>query len=153
MPRRILKWASYYVGNRGVMLFILGLIWALIGVGTVTAPRTVPLPDSIIPLWVRSLFWIMPGIYAMAWTLLTPMMRTDDHNVWALLMVGPTARFVTYVAAGIMDVFNIGHDQERYRGILLGVLVWLAVLAMVDRCAVGLDRLPPVRPGRTNGLG
>lgn len=147
-PHRILRWASYYVGNRGVMAFTLGLIWTLIGVSTaLQLSPSPPLPDSIIPLWLRSLFWIIPGAYAMGWTALTPVRRTDDHNVWAGLMLGPSARFAAFVAAGIMDMFNWG--KQEYTGTWIGILAWLAVVAMVRTCAVGLDRLPPLRPGRS----
>lgn len=147
MPRRILRWASYHVGNRGVAAFILGLIWSLIGLSMLLDPGAQRvLPDSILPLWVRALFWIGPGVYAMAWTIATPVVRTDDHNLWGLLMIGPVVRFVTFVAAGIIDVFNLAH--EDFDGLSIGILLWLAVIALVWTCAVGLDRLPPVRPGR-----
>src|ERR1700742_454942 len=119
MPKRLVRWASSRVGHRGLMAFILGMIWTLIGVSTVTTPPPSPLPDTIIPLWVRAAFWIAPGVYAMAWTILTPMIRHDDHNVWGLLMIGPTARVVTFIAAGLMDIFNVGHEQEQYRGQVL----------------------------------
>lgn len=159
MPKRILRWASYYVGNRGVAAFILGLIWFLIGLSMLLDATNQDLPDSVLPMWMRSLFWVVPGVYAMAWTALTPIWRHDDHNVWALLMLGPTARFVTYIAAGIMNLFDLGHPDSSgahvdYRGPIIGILVWLAVLALVWTCAAGLDRLPPVRtvrPGRRSG--
>lgn len=152
MPIRIVYWTSSRVGHRGMMAFILGLIWTLIGISVVTTPQPVPLPDLILPSWLRAAFWLVPGVYAMAWTLLTSVVRQEDHNVWGLLMIGPTVRVVTFVAAGIMDVADIGHDQEKYHGQVLGILVWSAVLAMVAVCAIGLDRLPPPRPEGKHGL-
>jgi hypothetical protein len=147
MPRRLLSWASYFVGNRGVMAVILGVIWTLIGVSTMLGEGgPAVLPDSVLPLWVRGVFWIVPGLYAIAWTAMTPIRQTADHNVWALLMIGPTARFFTFVAAGIMDLVDWHEPRGGYKGVWLGILAWLAVLAMVDRCAVGLDRLPPRLP-------
>jgi hypothetical protein len=150
LPRRILRWASYHVGNRGVAAFIIGVLWTLIGISMLLDANTQYLPDSILPTWLRSLFWIVPGAYAMGWQLATPMWKHDDHNVWGALMLGPSARFFTYLAASVMDMLNIGpHDDTGhvidYRGTVIGMLVWLAVIALIDRCAVGLDRLPPER--------
>ncbi len=97
---------------------------------------------------------MIPGTYAVVWTWGYPWAKTDDHNVWGLLVVGPVARFFSFVAAGIMDVFN-WHEPEPsgYQNVWLGILAWLAVGIMVGVCAVGLDRLPPtIEEVETRGL-
>lgn len=143
MPRRLLRWASYRVGNRGVVAFILGFIWFLIGASLLVAPPPAPLPDKVIPAWIRAVAWMVTGAFAMGWQLVTPARKHDDHNVWGLLMIMPAARFFTLVAAGIIDMFHF-HGLD-YQATWLGAAVWVTVVALIDRCAVGLDRLPPVR--------
>lgn len=146
MPRRILKWAGYQVGYRGVGAFILGLIWVLIGVSMLLDPSQVRLPDTIIPIWIRAVFWIGTGAYAIGWQLVTPFWKHDDHNVWFALMIMPAIRFFTYLFAAIIDAFHLfGLDYQTY---WVGMFVWLAVVALVDVCALGLDRLPPLPPVR-----
>lgn len=144
MPRRLMVWASRYIGNRGVVLFTLGFMWFVYGVGIFVDDdaRSVGLPEDWFPYWVRGLWWCIPGSVAM----LCAVRRkgTEDATAWGLLMLPVFIRWGSICVAWIMDLTNSGHWQHYPRP-WAGFTIFLAFIVLIDRNAAGLDRLPPPR--------
>lgn len=149
MPRRLLTWASSHIGNRGVVACLLGLIWVCIALNTALSDPIRLEPDRYIQPFVVAA-WAGPGIYAIVFALRNRFGR-NDHNVWALLMLAPAERLVTQVVALVIDALHatvgLGDNYATGRA-TLSLCIWLAVVAMIDRCAAGLDRVPPPKRRR-----
>jgi hypothetical protein len=126
VKRRLIR----HVGNRGIVLATLGLIWIVMG--------TVVHPDSPEPvllherfhLWVTLLMWSLPGAIAVA----AAVRRQLDPTAWGVLFVGPGIRLASYTWGLITGVYWPGWK---------GLVVWLAVCVLINRCASGLDRAAP----------
>lgn len=117
------------VGNRGVVLGLLGLIWVVLGT-TVSEHLHPTLIHEKMPLWSAVLIWSVPGAFAMVATVRHQL----DPSAWGLLIVGPTVRLVSY---------GWGWATGTYADGWRGLLVWAAVALLVNRCAAGLDRPAP----------
>lgn len=155
MPRRLIKWASRYIGNRGVVLFTLGLMWFVYGIGVLRDEAVTDLPEDWFPYQVRGGWWLVTGLLAMACAV-KPHRRNgelrDDATAWGLLMIPVAIRWFAFLITWIMDIVNAGRWQD-YPHPWRGVIIFTAFIVLIDRCAAGLDRLPPVPPPvpRTNG--
>lgn len=127
MPTRV----TSYVGNRGIVLVLLGIIWALTGVGMmVEAPKKLGLPDDYLPISVRIAAWLLPAIVA----LIAVFVRRLDGWAWGLLMLPVAMRLLS---------FSWGWATGTYATAWRGTFLYLAVGLLIDRCAAGLDRPPP----------
>lgn len=127
MARRV----GAHVGNRGIVLGMLGVVWALTAVGIATAPVTrAPLPDEQLPVWARVALWIGPGLLA----LLAVAWRRLDALAWGLLIMPAAIRLVSYGFGWLSGAYPAGWR---------GACVYLAVVVLVNRCAAGLDRPAP----------
>jgi hypothetical protein len=124
--RRVLKTS---VGNRGVVLALLGLIWMVLGT-TVSEHSRPTLIHEKFPLWAAVLIWSVPGAFAV----LAAIRHKLDPTAWGLLVIGPTVRAVSY---------GWGWATNAYPDGWRGLLVWAAVWLLVNRCAAGLDRPAP----------
>lgn len=152
MPRRLIMWASRYVGNRPVVLFTLGLMWTIYGLGIlVDRPDRVSLhghlPEDWFPWYIRGAWWLAPGVYALYCSLRKKC--ADDATAWGLLILPIWLRLGSFFVTGIADLFHWGPWQDYPRP-WSGVVIFTAFWIMLDRCAAGLDRLPVGYP-HTNG--
>lgn len=126
-PRRI----ATHVGNRGIVLGMLGVVWVLTAVGLATAPVTrAPLPDEQLPVWLRVALWAVPGLLA----LVAVGWKRLDAIAWGLLILPVAIRLVSYVFGWVTGSYSAGWR---------GACVYLAVVILVNRCAAGLDRSAP----------
>lgn len=125
MRARVTAW----IGNRGVVLALLGLIWIVLGT-TVSEHHHPTLIHEKLPLWGAVLIWSAPGTVA----LVAAFVRRMDPTAWGLLIIGPTVRWVSYGWGWITSAYPDGWR---------GLLVWSAVAVLVNRCAAGLDRPAP----------
>jgi hypothetical protein len=114
------------VGNRGVVLAVLGLIWVILGT-TVSEHERPTLIHERMPLWSAVLIWSVPGAFAIIATVRHRM----DPTAWGLLIIGPTVRLVSYGWGWVTGAYPDGWR---------GLVVWAAVVVLVNRCAAGLDR-------------
>jgi hypothetical protein len=120
-----------YVGNRGIVLGLLGLIWFLRGFGTLLEPApSLGLPVEHLPVWFQAGMWIVPGVLAM----LAVALRRLDAWAWGLLITPVGIHFVSFTLAWVLGTYNGGWR---------GAMVFLAVAALINRCAAGLDRPAP----------
>lgn len=129
MPHRKLL---AYAGNRGLVLGLLGVIWLLTGIGLASDDRPpTGLVDEQLPLLVRVAMWALPGafaIVAVAW-------RRLDGWAWPLLIAPVGIRL-----CALLWAIGPGPGPST---VWRGVLVYLAVGFLIDRCAAGLDRPAP----------
>lgn len=152
VPRRLIRWASRYVGNRGVVLFTLGFMWSIYGLGLLLdhGGRQLDLPEEWFPYWLRGLWWLLPGVYAMLCAVIRK--GQEDATAWGLLMLPIFIRWGSVVVAWIMDLTNSGKWQDFQRP-WASFAIFLAFLVMIDRNAAGLDRLPPPKPAKRKKRG
>lgn len=126
-PHRVFR----HVGNRGIVLSLLGFIWILTAIGLWTAPLDRPgLPDDVFPVWVRVIIWSVAGCTAMvaAWW------KRLDEIAWGLLILPLSMRLLSYAYGWIFGTFPPGWRA---------VCVYAAMALLVNRCAAGLDRAAP----------
>jgi len=120
-----------HVGNRGLVLMTLGIIWTLTGYGRLTnPPREVGLPHERVNAWGLAALWALPGLFA----IVAAIWRKLDATGWGLLSVPPGGMLLSYVAGFIF---------AGYRGPWLGACIYAAVVLLINRCAAGLDRSAP----------
>lgn len=124
-------------GTRSQVLFALGLIWILtaIGLATKDPERIRGLIHTEVPHEVRAAIWGVPGLFALG----AVWWRRADATAWALLLVPPLERFVSYL-------IGWGFGLGLYRPGWSGVLLYAAVMFLINRCAKGLDRPPSPIP-------
>lgn len=120
---------SVHVGNRGFVLALLGIIWILIGT-TVSEHLHPTLIHEKLPLWAGVLIWSVPGALA----ILAAFRHTLDATAWGVLILGPVVRLVSY---------GWGWATGTYPDGWRGLMVWVAVAVLVNRCGAGLDRPVP----------
>lgn len=92
------------VGLRGWGLALLGVVWALIGVGVAVGASTPPDDASLwhvaIPRWARAATWIVTGVSALI------LARWSRWSNWGMgvLMIMPMVRLTSYLAAWIVHL-------------------------------------------------
>lgn len=120
-----------HVGNRGIVLGMLGLIWMLTAVGAAVDPSHNPglLYDKI-PVWVNFTLWFVPGFIAV----LSMGVRKLDEWAWMLLITPIVVRFFSLLVGWILGTYPPGWR---------GAMVYAATALLVNRCAAGLDRPAP----------
>lgn len=120
-----------YVGNRGIVLGTLGLIWMLSAIGLVLEPREVEgLIHEKIPLQGSFALWFIPGFIAV----LAMGVKKLDEWAWMLLILPVVVRFFSYIVGWISGSYPPGWR---------GAMVYAATVLLVNRCAAGLDRPAP----------
>lgn len=135
-------WLAIYIGNRGVVLALLGIICIVIGIGYLTDPPVdVGLPDERFPGVLRVLLWIVPGVFA----LLSTIWRRGDEWAWPLLIVPFAVRFLAYGWVLITQLWQLlfGWTAASQTAAWRGACLYLALGLLIDRCAAGLDRCGP----------
>lgn len=116
-------------GNRGQVLFLMGLIWVILGYGNIADPNP-RLPDEPVPLWLLGILFVAAGSVA----LVASVFRSLDDLAWPLMIIPPAASTALFIWWDITTpVPNAGR----------GVVIYLALSLMLHRCAAGLDRCPP----------
>lgn len=120
-----------HIGNRGIVLSLLGLLWILTAVGLLLDKTTrLGLPDEQLPLWLRFSLWIIPGLAALV---ITWWKRLDEY-AWTLLIVAPSIRLFSFAYGWLSGGFPPGWR---------GMCVYAATVILVNRCGAGLDRPSP----------
>jgi hypothetical protein len=120
-----------HVGNRGIVLGMLGILWILTAVGVLTATTVRPeILHERLPIWLRVAIWTGPGLLALVATV----WRRWDELAWGLLIIPPAERLLSYGVAWVTDAY-----PPAWRS----VLVYLVVVVLINRCAAGLDRAAP----------
>jgi hypothetical protein len=120
-----------YVGNRGIVLAMLGVIWCLSAVGLVIDPRQpAGLIHERIPIPVTFTLWFIPGFVAV----LAAAVKQLDEWAWMLLITPIVVRFFSYLAGWVLGSYPLGWR---------GAVVYAALGILVNRCAAGLDRPAP----------
>lgn len=120
-----------HVGNRGIVLSLLGFIWILTAIGLWTAPLDRPgVPDDAFPLWLRISVWAVSGVVAIVAT----WWKRWDSVAWGLLILPLSMRLLSYAYGWISGTFPPGWRS---------VCVYAATVLLVNRCAAGLDRAAP----------
>lgn len=126
-PRRMF----HRIGNRGIVLSLLGFIWILTAIGLTVEPMRRPgLPDELLPLWLRVGLWAFAGFAALVAT----WWRRWDELAWGLLILPLSIRLLSYAYGWIFGTFPPGWRS---------VCVYAAMALLVNRCAAGLDRAGP----------
>lgn len=126
-PQRVFR----RIGNRGIVLSLLGFLWVITGLGILAAPTERPgLPDDILPIWFRAVIWLVPGIAALVAT----WWRRWDEIAWGLLILPLSMRLLSYLYGWIFQTFPPGWRA---------FCVYAAMALLVNRCAAGLDRPAP----------
>lgn len=120
-----------YVGNRGIVLGMLGVIWLLTGIGQALDPtRQLGLIHERIPQWGQFVLWFAPGFVA----ILAVGIKKLDEWAWMLLIAPIAVRFFSFMAGWIFGTYSSGWR---------GATVYAATALLVNRCAAGLDRPAP----------
>src|SRR5258708_5712749 len=118
MKQRIAR----HIGNRSVVLGLLGAIWILTGIGRVTNPPPhLGLPHERLPIMAIALMWMVPGgvaVIAAAW-------RRVDALGWGLLIVPVAVQLVSYLIGWVTGDFTTGW---------VGASVYAAVVLLINRC-------------------
>ena len=126
-PRRVFR----RIGNRGIVLSLLGFMWILTAVGVAIQPIDRPgLPDEALPLWLRVGMWAVAGVVALVAT----WWKRWDDLAWGLLILPLSTRLLSYIYGWISGSFP---------GSWRGAFVYAAMALLVNRCAAGLDRPGP----------
>lgn len=129
-PRRL----YHRVGNRGIVLTVLGFLWIITATSLATAPTIrIGVPDEYLPLWLRVSIWGISGTVAMvaAWW------KRWDEQAWGLLILPLGLRLLSFIYGAIAGTF---HPFGRA---MISICVFGAMALLVNRCAAGLDRPAP----------
>lgn len=131
------------VGNRGIVLAMLGVICAILAFGILVDPaRPIGLVYEKTPPWLRATLWGVPGLYALA----AAAWRRLDPLAWGLLMIPFLERTLSFsfaTFAGVVDRWWPGFAAYAVPQAWRGVVVYLAFVVLISRCAAGLDRPAP----------
>lgn len=120
-----------YVGNRGIVLGLLGIIWVLSAIGVAIEPVRQPgVLFTSIPVPVQFALWFVPGFIAV----LAVAIKRLDEWAWAVLILPLAIRFFSYIAGWILGTYSLGWR---------GAAVYAATGLLLNRCAAGLDRPSP----------
>lgn len=124
--------AFAYVGNRGIVLGLLGVIWVLSGVGAAIDPpvKHPGLWHELLPAPLWFALWFIPGFVAVLAVLVKPL----DEWAWGLLILPVAIRFLSYMTGWVFGTYPPGWR---------GAAVLAATGLLVNRCAAGLDRPAP----------
>lgn len=117
-------------------LTIAGFTWTWLGVGVATGAASVPdgAPHTMIPLPVRTAFWLIPAAGVVA-VLIT---RRCAALVASALVLAPMVRVVSYLWAWFAHLAgDTGHPAGWYPAVmhlpLLGLVVLIALLTRAAR--------------------
>lgn len=136
------------IGNRGVVLATLGVIWVLSGIGLADEPQRIGLVDEHLPAMARAALWLVPGGYAV----LASVWRRLDEWAWALLIaplaIGFLARLFAWGTQALAQLGWFGIDATGPHGVWRGALIFAALGLLVNRCGAGLDRPALLWDGR-----
>lgn len=119
------------VGNRGIVLSLLGFIWIITAIGIVSAPLERPgVPDDVFPPVFRAAIWGLAGVVA----LIATWWKKWDALAWGMLILPVGMRLFSYLLGWVLGTFPPGWR---------GICVYAATALLVNRCAKGLDRPAP----------
>lgn len=120
-----------YVGNRGIVLGLLGMIWVLTATGVALDPQKHHgLLHERLPVWLQFVLWFVPGFVAV----LAIGVRRLDEWAWSLLITPIVVKGLSFFAGWVLGTYSPGWR---------GAMVYAAVALLVNRCAAGLDRPAP----------
>lgn len=126
-PRRVFR----RVGNRGIVLSLLGFLWVLTAIGLGAKPMDRPgLPDDALPVWFRVAMWGGAGLLALVAT----WWKRWDDIAWGLLILPLGMRLLSYLYGWAFQTYPPGWRA---------VCIYAAMALLVNRCAAGLDRPGP----------
>jgi hypothetical protein len=130
------------IGNRGLALGLLGVLWILMALGVAIAPlrREELLDEHLLPVWARAALWAGPGFLALAalhW-------RKFDASAWGWLMVPAAVRFLSYLIGWVS--YLAGYEEFAYRDGWRGATTIAVFVVFIRICAAGLGRQDPQVP-------
>ncbi|WP_288797826.1 hypothetical protein [uncultured Arsenicicoccus sp.] len=134
MTRQTPPLARRRLSDKSRLIVLDGVVWTFIGVGVIagTSP-TDGAPHLAIPDPIRCLWWLVPGIVAIAAGLAQ---RHKDVAV-ALLMIGPAIRLTSYLYAWIISLIPGAPDGVPngwyYAAINLIIVVHVVAVARIGR--------------------
>ena len=134
MTRHLLPRPWREVGKRGQILLTYGVLWVLIGVGTMTEPA--PPAWTVIPLLAAFPLgpaWVVTGLIAIAYAW-RPRIIGHDGVAFLALYVMPAYRAGAYIL-GWVDSLIDGVGGPGYPRGWLTSLTYLAMVAAVMICA------------------
>lgn len=127
-----------HIGNRGIALGMLGVLWILTGAGVAFAPlKRAELIDERLPVWVRVILWAGPGVLA----LVAVGKRRFDADAWGWLIVPAAIRFASFLFGWVCSLF--GWQTFAYPDGWRGATTIAVFVVFIRVCAAGLDRPRP----------
>lgn len=124
-----------HIGNRGIALAMLGILWILTAIGIALEPlHRSALLEERLPVWVRVAMWGLPGVLA----LLAVGWRKLDADAWGWLIAPAAVRFVSFFFGWICSL--IGWDAFSFPQGWRGATAIAVFVVFIRVCAAGLDR-------------
>jgi|SRR6185312_17140299 len=127
---RLLARLFNYLGYRGLVLTMFGLLWVMIGLSAYTLAGSVPPDPNLIhtqlPLVVRFGVWGILGLYSFMMGVTRSRWRPTG---FAALFVGPFERACSYTY-GLFATVGLGHVGPEWR-YLTGLILYLVVTVTV----------------------
>ena len=130
------------IGNRGLALGLLGVLWILMALGVAIAPmrRDELLDEHFLPVWARAALWAVPGVMA----LIAVHWRRFDPDAWGWLIVPAAVRFVAFLVGWVS--YLVGYEPWAYRDGWRGATTIAVFVVFIRICAAGLGRQDPLVP-------
>lgn len=133
MKQRIVN----HIGNRGIALAMLGVLWILTAVGIAIEPlKRTQILDERLPVWLRVCLWGLPGLLALA----ACVWRKLDADAWGWLIVPAAIRFASFFAGWVASL--VGWESFAYPEGWRGATTIAVFVVFIKTCAAGLDRPP-----------
>lgn len=131
-----------HIGNRGIALGLLGILWILMAVGVAVAPmrREELLDEHYLPTWVRAAMWAGPGVVA----LIAIRWKKYDPDAWGWLIVPAAMRFFSFLVGWVS--FLVGYEPFAYPDGWRGATTIAVFVVFIRICAAGLGRQDPYIP-------
>lgn len=130
--RRLLREPPAFLGRRGAVLVIIGLVWIMQGIGIVVAgdpptPTDAALLHLQIPIVIRVLLWAVTGTIAICGALLN---RPNWEGMGFMALVAmPLERALSYGWSWLVYVGTWG--DIGYGRSWVGAISWAAVVVLI----------------------
>lgn len=127
------KGTWFNLGRRGAMLYVLGVMWTLIGIGTVITGTAPSLPDTLLhvmlPHQVLGGLWVLTGLASIFYAY-----RVNDAFGFLALYLVPS--FVTFsYLIGWLDFITPGLGGEGYARGIQSLLIYIIFILIIVICA------------------